>query len=643
MLTGTTLRQSKPKKERLNYNNLYNNENHNNENHNNLYNNENNYINNIRIDQLTKENKNIIRSMKFSDRYKYFCEDVIPLLPTKSIKDNSAKYLLRFHGGSNNTSDTFKIPKNFYIISLEKGGLFYSTKIIDYLILRMGMLNNISKEFFKNITEEIFYTETHKLNNEYHNYIEEKHFKIYHPETDFYNYKLETEENNNFLSGLFKLPIKPFFVNNNDNIIEINNEKNISNLDCIINPFKYNCIKNGKLLHKNDYYTLHCKYLNDIKKYFKSKEVDYGKDIKKYMKCLSNHVKTIKENNTSGKQSIINLSDIVTFLDNKNKKINSKNPVILILFACTLKEEYEYLQNRYLKYNFNRKTRFNYMNYLNNNNRFIPYYEMIDYFNTNNPYPNNSYSNNSYNNNYNGLKELYFYKINEFLEYIKNELNLDINNIDKINSFTLSLLEKNIKKKYNNLNDNSNNGLNDNSNNGLNDNSNNGLNNNLNNGLNDNLNNGLNDNSPKLLKLLKLFNNFIYYRFIYINTSYNNTYTIFNLDILKKNFDENVINFIKVLLKNIIKYYILLILLYFKKDISIYEKNYKKNFEDIDFFYNIFLENDEKIMKNNNNNFNELIEKKNNKSRIKLMSFLLNILYIKEENRNINSLLFSEL
>ena len=74
------------------------------------------------------------------------------------------------------------------------------------------MLNNLSNIFFKYISDELLSIEKNKIKTLYNNFnlnnIEQKKFKIYNPLDDFHDYKIITEENDKFYSGLFKLPIK---------------------------------------------------------------------------------------------------------------------------------------------------------------------------------------------------------------------------------------------------------------------------------------------------------------------------------------------------------------------------------------------------------------------------------------------------
>ena len=174
------MKQSKQKSERLSIHNFIDNQ-------------KINYKPNIIKTHNILKNKSNIYNISDIDRYNDFCENIIPTLPKEVKEDNSIKYLLNFHGGKNTYSNIkeFKIPKNFYIISLEKGGLIYPSIILDYLFFKIGMLNNISNELFKNITEEILFIESHMINSEYINNIEEKHFRLYKPGSKFYNYSIE--------------------------------------------------------------------------------------------------------------------------------------------------------------------------------------------------------------------------------------------------------------------------------------------------------------------------------------------------------------------------------------------------------------------------------------------------------------------
>ena len=310
---------------------------------------------NISFYKFSKENRDSI--LPHSDI------SLLSNLPNNYKEDNAIKYMLNFHGSENikNPNDTFQIPKNFYIISLEKCGFSYSSFIINYIYLKMGILNNISKEFFKVITNKLLALEIekmHKLNEEGGSYIknniEQKNYKIYNSSNKFYNYKLGTEENDSFNSGLFKYPIKPYVVEQKiggmklpyENVLNLfqNNIKDI--LDSRFNkilPFIVNPMGKDKnkyyLFQKNDYYTMHCKYLNKVKE-FASHNEEYSHDVNKYMKCLSDYI-------TSNEKKIY-LKDIVTFLRNKYPN----KPIILILKACTYKNTAEYYQNNFLKNNY---------------------------------------------------------------------------------------------------------------------------------------------------------------------------------------------------------------------------------------------------------------------------------------------------
>ena len=160
---------------------------------------ENNEIENNEIENNEIENNNKLKNSGISkkDRYTNFCENIIPTLPKNITEDNSIKYLLHFHGGENTENiSEFIIPENFYIISLERPGLIYNSTILSYLFLKIGMLNNISNKLFKNITEEILFTESKLIDKKYKkkNILEEKHFRLYYPKSKFYNYKIATDE-----------------------------------------------------------------------------------------------------------------------------------------------------------------------------------------------------------------------------------------------------------------------------------------------------------------------------------------------------------------------------------------------------------------------------------------------------------------
>lgn len=516
-----------------------------------------NEVPNIITEHLTKQNKLNIYNMTIKDRNKYFSQNIIPTLPKDIKEDNSLKYLLSFHGGINDNSENFTIPENVYIISLEKGGLLFESEITNYLFLKIGMLNSISNDFFTNISKEILFTESQIIQNRNYN-IEQKKFQLYLPKSKFYNYTIETEENNKFHTGLFSLPIKPFYVDNNheiihsyENILEMinDNEVDISSLKCILNPFSEKC--NGRLFFESEYYTLHCKYLNYYKKHFKNTE---------NMHCLSEYIKAKKNNDNS--PSKVNLSSIVKLLVKNRKKNNSKKPIILILDTCTLKEDYEYQQNEILKPFFNENHR-----KLNNQNLFL-----YDYEN------NRNFTDNfDYNNIKNERKEYIIKSIKRFLDYIENELKLDITNLNsnKIENFTKSLLENIIDE--NNINFKK-----------------------------------LIINNEEKVKLYSLFNNFIFnpilynfnYKYDYYNYSSINTdiiiLYIFNIQ-LQSSFSEKQIIFLQSLAENAFKYYLLLLLLNISKNINTFKDNYKKEFKNFSFFENIFSEINTKEPSNEDN------------------------------------------
>jgi hypothetical protein len=326
-------------------------------------------------------NRQMIRHFNYIntfERRNYFNNETRKLLPKYNIKrDNCIKYILNFHGGKNDDDSTFQIPKNFYIISLEKKGIITNSSILEFLLFKMGLQNNFSNIFFKCMTEEMFYTENCILyNRNIEENIEEKYFKVYNNEY-FYDYVLHTDELNTFYTGLFKCPIKPTCIIggkklNTKNIIKLFNDNSIDydsyETRCVLNPFKFT---NVKLFFKSEYYTLHCNYLNRLKRDLESHDINPIKLSK--MKCLKKSSKNIK------------LSEVVTFLCNKRNEKMSKTPIILILSTCTKLDTNEYYQdnlmdinNTYFDYekydNFintrNNRNNANSINMFNNYNRF---------------------------------------------------------------------------------------------------------------------------------------------------------------------------------------------------------------------------------------------------------------------------------
>jgi len=332
-----------------------------------------------KILSLNKSEMNINNKMIYSyvyhhtihDRFYYFNNKIKPSLPKQKIEnDNYTKYILNFHGGKNNNNDTFRIPKNFFIISLEKKGLMMNSIIIEFLLFKMGLLNNFSDIFFKQMSEDMLYSE-YFLSSNITNF-EEKYFKVYN-NTNFYDFELETDRSNNFYTGLFKCPIKPVCIIDDrkldtDDIIELfnNNDIQINSYEtrCVINPFKFS---NVKLFFKSEYYTLHSSYLKKLKKNLKS-DGTISKKIK--MKCFSNDIITIEN-----RIKKIRLSKIVKFLCDKRKKTKLKKPIILLLAACTKLDIKEYYQDNL----FGNSTYFNHYDKIKNNknenenNNYDPY------------------------------------------------------------------------------------------------------------------------------------------------------------------------------------------------------------------------------------------------------------------------------
>jgi hypothetical protein len=135
-----------------------------------------------------------INNTNIEENMSNFLRNILPTLPKNRVDYQSKKssnFLLTFHGGVDEVSE-FTIPKNFYIISLEKGGIMRFSFIINYLFLRIGLLNNLSKDFFTNIGNELLHIEKKLLKNKNVN-IEHKKFKVYKPGSKFCNYKISTE------------------------------------------------------------------------------------------------------------------------------------------------------------------------------------------------------------------------------------------------------------------------------------------------------------------------------------------------------------------------------------------------------------------------------------------------------------------
>ena len=375
----------------------------------------------------------------------------------------------------------------------------------------------------------------------------------------------------------------------------INYPINIDTLKPILNPFKYKYIKkenknnnyfpyivnnigeninSNNLFYNSYYYTLHGNYLNKLKQNYKNK--NYSNNINEYMHSLTDYINTKKINNNRS----VDLLDIISFLENERNNFYKGKPIILIIYACSLKENYEYKQNEILSSKFNRDLFYNYNNkILVNQNRYID--------------------------------KTFIRSIVTIFNIIDTNLS-SLNNIDKINNYTLILINKTIRE-------------------------------------NNNLNN-------QTLHLFNLYNNLIYNSNIYMYDSYNKynhkklddliipiiNILYFNSPINSGIDDDFIINFnkkykikllfIKKLFENIFKYYLLLFLknnIKYKYLLNNYIDKYQDNFNNFSYFIDIHSKIYEKTYNENysnnfhnlfkNDNSNQLLESKTNNNSNQLL------------------------
>lgn len=342
--------------------------------------------------------KDLIHNKKEYNDLDYFCNTRLNdyQLSNSIHKDNlSTNYYLHLHGSTKDKKGFLRIPNNVYIISLENYGKTWNSQIIHYLIERMKLQNDFSESFIKSIIIETSLLELFELQKVVNNnqisieeilnnnqlYIQ-KYFKVYKANDRLNDFELSSEEKHNFYSGLFKLPAKSYIVykknvkengeNNEFTLIKSKKSKNKSQSlskkininssasinsnwkvmshrkikDALLNPKNK---LNQDLIHqliypsdinirieKNDYYTIHLKYLTTLKTNLKF--IGRFEKMHTLQTNLSVNVKTLSN---SKKTKIVSFKNILQKLVFKEKPTNEK-PLILFCNFCTINNEQKY-------------------------------------------------------------------------------------------------------------------------------------------------------------------------------------------------------------------------------------------------------------------------------------------------------------
>ncbi len=314
-------------------------------------------------------------------------------LSNKMNKSNlSTNYLLTLHGKAKDKKARIRIPKNVYLISLEENGTLWNSTIIGYLRERIKLQNIINESFIKSITIELSLLELFRIkrylleNNNIDLSIEEimnnksyyiqKYFKVYKPNDRIDDFILSSDEKKAFYSGLFKLPTKSYIIYNNEDNNENNNEngwtfvksKKKSNVNSNVNSkwkiISYHKIKEAlfkpknneniikKLLYpndsnirveENDYYTIHLKYLEELKSNEKMR-----KKLKSMYTLKKNLKINVKNMGNNKRTKLISFKDLLEKIIYKTKPTQNK-PCILFCNFCTNKKYPYYPQDSIIK------------------------------------------------------------------------------------------------------------------------------------------------------------------------------------------------------------------------------------------------------------------------------------------------------
>ena len=307
-------------------------------------------------------------NMYFQD----FLRNQLPILqlPTNICRKYKKNYVLSCHGDEEKlkTYRNFMIPENVYIISLEKKGSLPIDYTFEYIMKRMMIGNQINEMYFRALDMSISKIELdmvlRKVNqNDIQNHYEPKYYKIYKPGERFTNYSLSSEEKKEFMTGLWKLPIKESIYENDEILydsdtlkelimnpyenrsnminVSIQNPTNemVRKIEDIIRPHDY---EHRYYIEENDYYTFHTNYLQRLKEKFgnKTKKMNSIEDL-----C------EIKTSKNKRKQKKIKLKYLIENLSFKERP-NQENPLVFIVNFCTegiINSNYQ--QNKYYRLN----------------------------------------------------------------------------------------------------------------------------------------------------------------------------------------------------------------------------------------------------------------------------------------------------
>ncbi len=350
-------------------------------------------------------------------------------LPTNINKRNvSTNFLLNLHGSAINKRNFIKVPKNVYLISLEHNGTIWHTKNIDYLLERIKLQNNINETFIKSIIVEQSLFELFKIKEELKEefsideilnnrdlYIQ-KYYKVYGHNDKINDFDLNSDEKDQFYTGLFKLPVKSYIVYNQEeeveegwSLVQTKKVKNKSNLERVnhsanINS-KWKVISHTKIknalyhpeneisqniiyqliypneknirIEQNDYYTLHLNYLERLKSNLKlEKRLESMYTLKRNLNVNVQTLKNVK------KHKILSFKNILQKLIDKVKPTTSK-PLILFCNFCTLNKNPYYPQDNIIKnenkneYNHEYKSENKHESLLNNNLIYLDYEKYV--------------------------------------------------------------------------------------------------------------------------------------------------------------------------------------------------------------------------------------------------------------------------
>ncbi len=304
--------------------------------------------------------KKLTRNQIFSN----FLEDVD--LPKTICQKNNNHYIFDSHGGISGLSIDKKhkliIPDNVYLISFDNHALFADYSEVLYLILRMGLQNRFQNSFLEEITKTILKNDIYRLlfnhsikKDAIHKYFKIKNFKLFQPGEEFSNFNLTSDENNMFMTGLSKLPLKPMIASKNPESNDWNistdyktykqsiiypDSLDLESFHSLINP----SFDNHILIQQNEYYTFHHNYLQRIKQI---------PNIQQFMNNMHSFQElgvNVKTSTNSKRVKKITLSDVIQKLVQKDNP-TPDNPIIIFCSFCTSSEDIFYPQNKLFNQN----------------------------------------------------------------------------------------------------------------------------------------------------------------------------------------------------------------------------------------------------------------------------------------------------